>query len=433
MQDQGKISFVAAVLMSINIIVGAGIFAGPKNMALVAGNLSFLGWPLCGLLLFPIVWGIAQAARIFPGEGGFYHYCATGINKTFGFAAQWMYLLGYIGTAGTLVTALREGLVAVGFTLVAEYALFFNAIIIFTFALLNLMDITLISRIQSGATLIKMFPLFFLIAVFGWYWNPSIIESLSIDLNLLCATIPFTLFAFWGFEACCSIGHLLKGGPEKVGKIMLTAFSVSTMLYMFFHLGLIHVMGAQALAEQGGAAFPYFMNLSPLLTKFLAISIAGSILLSYANSIFGVSLSNITNLYMLARNKLIVGQQFLTQVNGKQRPTIAAFIHALIVFVLLIFISSIKAWFALTNLGICIPFFLTLVALFFTYVKQRSYLQMVFTCLGFASCGVALYYSWINIGDDTLTRLTYTSPLIFGLILGLIMFKVSQSKHKISL
>ena len=73
MIEPKKISFMAAVLMNINIIVGAGIYMWPGPMTKQAGGMSFLGWPLAGLLLLPIVLTIAQAARIFPGEGGFYN------------------------------------------------------------------------------------------------------------------------------------------------------------------------------------------------------------------------------------------------------------------------------------------------------------------------------------------------------------------------
>src|SRR3989304_7008542 len=131
MKEEGKISFAAAVLMSINIIVGAGIFFAPPEMTAAAGTSSFLGWPLTALLMFPVIWGIAQASRLFPGEGGFYNYCATGINPTFGFIAQWAYLLGYMGTAGTIITVLREGLIkTVGLSTIGEYPFLFNAAVI---------------------------------------------------------------------------------------------------------------------------------------------------------------------------------------------------------------------------------------------------------------------------------------------------------------
>src|SRR3989338_7217724 len=136
MTETGKISFWTAVLMSINIIVGGGIFAGPQSMAAIAGNLSFTALFLAAILVFPIVWGVSRAAVIFPGSGGFYHYCKTGINLDFGFLAHWFYLLGYImGTASAMTYLLRNGLATrLGFTFAAEHPYATNALILLFFS-----------------------------------------------------------------------------------------------------------------------------------------------------------------------------------------------------------------------------------------------------------------------------------------------------------
>ena len=50
-----KISLMTAILMNINIMVGSGILIGPGIMAGIAGNASFLGWPLVALFFLPMV------------------------------------------------------------------------------------------------------------------------------------------------------------------------------------------------------------------------------------------------------------------------------------------------------------------------------------------------------------------------------------------
>ncbi len=135
---QEKISFLAAVLMSINIIVGVGIYFGPQIMAEKAGSLSFLGWGLSALLLFPVIWCIALAAKMFPGEGGFFIYCKQGLGEVFGFIAAWAYLLGFLSTAATQSTVLKEVLYKnIGFSFVVEYPILYNILFISVVALLN--------------------------------------------------------------------------------------------------------------------------------------------------------------------------------------------------------------------------------------------------------------------------------------------------------
>ncbi len=105
-KNGGKISFLAGVLISINVIVGAGIYLGPSKMAAQVGNVSFLAWGVVALIMLPIVWNIAQATRLFPGQGGLYNYCTTGLNQTAGFFALWSYFLGFCAAGATLVSTL---------------------------------------------------------------------------------------------------------------------------------------------------------------------------------------------------------------------------------------------------------------------------------------------------------------------------------------
>lgn len=428
MEAQGKISFWSAVLMSINIIVGVGIFFGPKDMAAAVGSMSFLVWPIVALLMFPLIWSIAQASKMFPGEGGFYNYCTQGINKTAGFVAQWAYLLGYMSTAATLTTVLRENLISqLGLQILAEHPYMFNAAAIILFSLLNLMSIELISKTQSIATLIKMLPLFFVIILLPFYWNPAITYA-PLDLAHIGLAVPVAIFGFWGFEACCSLGHLLKDGPGQVGKVILAAFFISTALYTFFHLSIIHIMGLSALTTYGPIAFPQFMGLSASAISMIAFCISGSMLLTFANSIFGVSLGNITNMYMIAHKRLIVGVDSLTKTNDSGRPVIAILVHGILSWVLLYFITSRNTLVALTNIGVSIAFALTLVALFLTYLRQKNNLQLFITILGFGSYAVLTYFSFIGIDPDPTARLMYLAPLLGGIVVGFVLYKIQQAK-----
>jgi len=429
MQAQGKISFWVAVLMSINIIVGGGIFAGPQSMAAVAGGFSSIAWLLMAIVMFPVVWGIAQASRMFPGAGGFYNYCATGINKDFGFLAQWIYLLGYtFGTCAAMTTLVRLKLGGdMGINFVTQHPFVANALILALFSLLNLLSISVVSRMQGGATLLKLFPLFVVIVSFVWYWNPSITYTAH-DFFNLGGTIPYVVFGFLGFEACCSLGHMLEDGPKSVGKVMLTAFFITAALYTLFNFGLLQILGVNHLAEYGVVSFPLAMGLPSMLARILSISIIGAVLLSYANSVFGVTLGNVTNIVTLAQKKLIGGQDWLTQTNKIGRPTVAALIHGVAVWAFLCFIGDVDTLFSFTVMGVGSAYFLTLVAVLMASLKRKDYVQAAIMVLGFASCAVLFYSCWMGLGFDVMDRLVKISPLIIGTVLGFVMYKMQKAR-----
>lgn len=423
MQAQGKISFGAAILLSINIMVGAGILYAVGPMTAALGSVSFLGWPLVGLLLFPVIWTIAKAAQIFPGEGGFYHYCSSGINPQAGFIAHWGYLMGYLATAAGIATALREGFINNGgLEFFRQYPIAFNLILAVAYSLINLIAVGKISKIQSVGTLLKITPIITVIALLAFYLKPSLGVNLA-ELSGIGSTVSTVIFAFWGFEACCSIGGLLKDGPQKVGTVILVGFFATISLYFFFHLGLLYIMGTENLATYGAIAFPRFLGLPETLGTALQVGITGAVLLSWANSILGISLGNINNIYSLAQNKLILGNKLLTTVNRNNRPVYAILVHGIALFAFITFITDINILFALTNFGVITAFELTLLAVFLAHWKSKNYVQMGITILAFISCTSLIYYSWIKIPS-----VLYVLPLIVCMILGIIMFKIQ--KHR---
>lgn len=424
MQGKGKISFGAAILLSINIMVGAGILYAVGPMTATSGSISFLGWPLIGLLLFPVIWSIVKAAQLFPGEGGFYHYCSTGINPTAGFIAHWGYLLGYMGTAASLATVLREGFIKnAGLEFLQHYPIVFNIGLVLIYSLINLLAVDKISKIQSVATLLKITPILTVIALMVFYFNPSMGLNVA-ELGTIGSSVSTVIFAYWGFEACCSIGGLLRDGPQKVGSVILVGFFATMALYFFFHLGLLYIMGTENLAQYGAIAFPRFLGLSPALGAALQVGITGAVLFSWANSILGVSLGNITNIYSLAQNKLILGDKMLTTVNRNNRPTYAILVHGIVFFAFITLISDVNVLFALTNFGVITAFEITLLAVFLAHWKQKNYPQLVVTVLAFISCTSLIYYTWIQ-----LPSIVYILPLVIGMIVGIIMFKIQRRKE----
>ncbi|MFA6535507.1 MAG: APC family permease [Candidatus Babeliales bacterium] len=429
MEEKGKISLFAAVLISMNIMIGAGIFMNPQPMTMIGGSFGFLGWVFAATLLFPIIWGVARASQIFPGQGGFYNYCKQGINETAGFFASWAYLVGYLGTASTLALFIKSNLVTqFGLVGINQYSIVFNFLLLFVISLLNLLSLNLISKIQSGTTMLKLAPLFFVIIIFALYlggtvnYDPSSLPSLPL-------TLPFALFGFWGFESCCVIGHLIKGGQSQVFKAVYIAFFTVAGIYALFHFGVMNIMGVENLKTLGVSAFPKFLGFSPAVTNVIEALVAYAILLSVVNALYGVSLSNITNMFNFAEQGILPGSKHLMKTNRFGRPVPAVFLHGLIVFILITLIPKVEIWASLTGLGVMTAYTLTQVAVLIYDFKNACFGSLFITILGFSSLAVAGYFTWTGLGPDQATRLLYASPILIGLVLGYVMYKLTKTRN----
>ncbi|MFH1832004.1 MAG: APC family permease [bacterium] len=431
MPEPKKISFLAAILMNINIIVGSGIYIYPQFMTKQAGGISFLSWIFAGLLLLPIVLTIAQAARIFPGEGGFYNYSKTALGENMGFIANWAYLLGYMGTVATITSVIRDRLIdPIGLTWVQNYPIIFYIVFLLLISLLNIINIQLISRIQSAITLLKLLPLVLMLGVIYFYWNPNFDYQIT-KIGDLSGTLPMALFSFLGFESCCNISHYIRGGSTRAFNVILIAFSTSVILYTVFHLGMLHIMGPDALASQGVQAFPQFMGFAAQAASIIALILLVDMMLSFTNTTYGAALNNITNINVLAKSKLVFQSPFLSKLNTNGMPANAAFIHALFIIVLIILIPSTKTLTAITNLGVCIAFLLTLVAVFVQSWRKKIYGVLVMAAISFFSMGILLFLTWTqNLGNNNWERLIYSTPILIGIPIGYAMYRWSKKKYQ---
>ncbi|KKQ48895.1 MAG: hypothetical protein US69_C0012G0014 [candidate division TM6 bacterium GW2011_GWF2_38_10] len=430
MKEQGKISLFAAVLMSINIMVGSAIFAYPQLMANCSGTWSFLGWPLAALILFPIVWSVAQAARAFPGEGGFYNYCKTGINDTAGFLATWAYLLGYIGTATTIATIIRSKLIIqFNFEFAEHHAFLFYLIFITIICLLNLISVEIISKIQSFATILKLVPLFFVVTIIFFYFNPGFNYNYS-DITNIGGSIPLALFGFWGFENCCAMSHLIKGGSEQVSKVIFLAFGICIALYTTFHLGVMHIMGLANLKLYGAQAFPQFLGFGPALTSAILTSMLFCIMISFLNTVYGASFNNIINLNTMGKKGFLFGSSFLAKTTARGIPLNAIIIYGIIFMTLITLIPQTVVLAAVTNLGIGSAVLLAIISIISYNFKTKKIPQLLISLLGLISMIGVFYLTWTTQmgSDDNFVRFLYATPIIFGMPLGWLMYTINHKK-----
>lgn len=423
MEHQHKISIWTAILMNINIMIGVGIFVGPPLMAQKAGFASFLGWPAVALVFLPIVLSIATMARLFPGAGSFYAYSKNIIGPVAGFISGWSFYLAYTGVAAIMAICLRD--IALSYLTVSP--IIFNFLFITFVTLLSFASIKVVGRIQNAGTFFKLFPLLFVLAIFLAYWNPNFRITLPALLKVP-AIVPIAIFGYWGFESCCSISHLIKGDKANASRAILAAFFITMIIYMLFHLGLLHIMGNN-LATQDTKDFVGFLGLtSPYFKSLLSMVISMSLIFAFANAIFSIFTMTSSTLHAMASKKVLPFSNFLTKINRQERPWVALTLQGVLVFLITVATNNKYVLISLINLGILIAFLLTLIALLKLQISQGRSKRIVVTLFAFASWIVFTYFSWFAMGDTNLMRLAGTATLVGAMLVGLCMYYYQQKK-----
>lgn len=92
-QLRRQLGFWSLWLLVINGLIGAGIFGLPAGAARLAGDFSVWLYPLCALLILPVLLCFAELSSRFAGSGGPAAYASQAFGPGFGFQAGWLYYL----------------------------------------------------------------------------------------------------------------------------------------------------------------------------------------------------------------------------------------------------------------------------------------------------------------------------------------------------
>src|SRR3978361_1202442 len=212
-QTTYSISFPLAVIMSINAIIGAGLFVNAAPLSTLAGPLSCMSYFLVALLIVPLVLVVAESAALYPAtQGGLYTYIEKGVGKRWGLLGMSCYYLAKATSCSILLqTALLYLQKTVPFFGQCSLTLLVGIMVIIV-GMSNLWGLKFGARLQSTFMFLKTVPIALVIFTALYFIHGSNFTLMQpFPIKNLFSSLPIALYALMGFETCCSIGHLIKG------------------------------------------------------------------------------------------------------------------------------------------------------------------------------------------------------------------------------
>ena len=442
--ETSKISFISALLISMNIMIGAGIYISPPDMALVAGDLSYWGWFASFLLFLPVVLSFSKLAAYFPGEGGVYQYTKKTLGPSMGFVTAWIYFLGFVGAQSLQTLALRNLVTYhLASDVLIKYPWIFNAVFLGILFFLCQFSMRRIAISQTFMTVLKLSPLFFVISFIifrpdlgGSELIASVDEAASMpnpktwaeSLSLIWKTIPYAIFGYWGFEACSNISHRITGSKKNASRVIWMSFFLVCTIYTLFHFEMIRVMGSYGLYHkkvENFITYAGWTSPSALEIGFLVFSFCLSI--SYFNAVFSELLSYSFVVQTLAKEKTLLCSKKLAKLNKNSQPVGANLLNCSLTFLISTFITDKAELVAIANVGLIFAFCLCLIALLKISFQKRDYVFCFISSLGIVSCYFVTSFSLGLVGSvDKLF------PLIGLAILGVVVFLIATRKYSVS-
>lgn len=397
MATETKLSLPTAVLISLNIMMGGGIFINTVELAKRAGALSGFMYPLIGLLIAPLMLTIAALIKLHPA-GGFYIFGQKEINPFVGYLSTWSYFIAKLASASlmiyvavSLVTQIFPQLLGFG------SVLFFNVLVITFFIFLNTLNMKTGSRIQFGFLGFKLIPILFVIAAGIFYFAPTHAHIFTNVWEGMGSSLPLVLYAVMGFEAICALTSKIEN-PEKNGPRTITISFLTVMVLIFLFQFLLYATLGNTLAEQDTflGAFPallaYLMPGWPHMAHTLQIFFNLAIAVSALGGCYGILYSNNWNLHILAQHKKIAGHKWLSALNAHGIPVACLFIEwALCVGFLYFYSGKQVVLQQFAALGTAVTYCICVIALLRAYLKlKKPFAQLLIPSIALLSCTVLI-------------------------------------------
>ena len=270
--------------MSMNGVIGSGVYLLPAAAAALLGPASLWAVPLAGACVLLLALCFAEAGSHFDAPGAGYIYTREAFGEFVGFQVGWMTWLARLASAAALwngfVQALSFVLPGAGEGAV-RVALILLPLVLY--CVVHLIGVQHTARLEVGLTIAKVLPLVLLIAV----GLPAVDGSLILPMpapeaSSLGAASLLLLFAYAGFENTAAAAGEFKNPKRDVPFALVAVIGAVTLLYTLIQLvalGTVPDLGMRAdgapLADSAALVVGAWAGL--LMTAGAAISIGGNV------------------------------------------------------------------------------------------------------------------------------------------------------------
>ena len=232
------------ISLTVNSVVGAGVFAMPAGLAISSGRWSlavvFAAFAVVALLAL----SLAEVASRFDVTGGPQFYAHHTFGPLTGFTVGWLFVVSRFASFALIAFVMLDYAAALWPTLAESWPRAV-AITVFTTVLtaINVRGVTHGAWVGNLLTIAKMLPLS-LIALAGlWFagWN-DIPTTAPQQPNGLTDGLLLTLFACFGFEAAAVVTGEMREPRHDIAISILAGLGISCALYLLLMLACFGVL-----------------------------------------------------------------------------------------------------------------------------------------------------------------------------------------------
>ncbi len=325
------VGFWGLVAMTINAVIGSGVFLLPTETYKLLGPFSLWAPLIFAVPVFILVLCFAEAASHFTETGGPYLYVRTAFGEFLGFETGWMNWLARVSSLAALSNGFVVSLARLFPSLAAGGPR--AAVIILTLLLLGAIHYV---GVKYGAasiyvfTLGKLIPLigFIFVALIALKHNPipgsGALPPGPVNWNDVAL---FMLFAYAGFENVAGPAEEYRNPRRDLPAALLTGILAIALIYVLTQFGAMATLGDVSKTET-----PIADAAAAIIGTSGAVIVTIGALLSMAGTNSGTVFEGSRMLYAIFSERR---WRWISYIHPRFRtPTVAIVIHVTVALIL---------------------------------------------------------------------------------------------------
>jgi len=348
-------------LMSIGVILGAGIYVVIGEAAGITGNSVWLSFIIGAIVATFTGLSYAELCSRFPKAGAEYVYVQNSFGKNIAWLVGWLIIAGNIIGAST---------VALGFSNYFS-ALFNTPIILVAIAILILSGIILLAGVKETAsvtiifTIIESIGLF--IIIFIGMQNIGNVDYLQLTNGLkgLIEGGVLIFFSYLGFQGITRLAEETKEAEKNIPKAIIFSILITTIIYILVGISAVSVIPGLELAKES-APLAKIAEVAFGQNSFLILS--GIALFSTFNTALMMLLSGSRIIYGISKENAF--PKIFSRVSKKTYAPWASIVAVVIFSIIFLSIGNIKSIANLTNFTVFSVFIVINASLIYLRIKK---------------------------------------------------------------
>lgn len=238
--------------ITINTIIGAGIFGLPAKVHALIGTYSLIAFLLCAVIVGFIVLCYAEVSSRFSATGGPYLYAREAFGAVVGFEVGWLYWIVRVTTF------------AANCNLFVTYLGFFDqrlsaptgriaviSVIVVVLAVVNFIGVKQSAVMTNVFTVGKLIPLLLFVLIGLFFIQPQNFTFDAVpEYGAFSSAVLLLIYAFVGFEVAVVLGGETRDPQRSMPFALLIAVLIVAVLYILVQIVSIGTLPGLASSER---------------------------------------------------------------------------------------------------------------------------------------------------------------------------------------